>query len=324
MKLIFIWIPLFILNLVGFADNPAVPLKEADTGQAVVQQAPQDISDATNFKSAVKDWIAALTKGEGFETWKTAKWESLPVGPGTHSWLVTIRKDRLEVGYLIVGAMEDGKHYKLLEYGLGQQPLFSFNTLYQSMMQQALIDSQLSLTAFSSDTTWKKERFYLSTLENFWRITHGTEVYYLDAKTGEILLNSVDPLETNVELLGASAANPSAKEDPKLATSDVLTSLKPAQIKETSVTRAFDPFEKPSWVEGKPLSIRSIGMLKHALQAHPKLTYMTKLYQQKIIYPFALTGYQIWNEGEVYIALDDEGARYIPLSSLLHAGSFYP
>ena len=146
-----------------------------------------------------------MSNETGFDAWKKAKWESLPVGPGTHSWLVVIRKDNLEVGYLIVGAMEDGKHYKLLEYGLGPQPLFSFNTLYQSMMQQALIDHSLTLADFTVDTSWLKERFITSTLENFWRITRGSEVYYFDGKTGEPLGIS-NPLDQSVQLLDTTSA----------------------------------------------------------------------------------------------------------------------
>jgi hypothetical protein len=144
MKLVLLWIPLFIFSMMGSTDHTPIPLNQADAGQAVVKQVPQDISESTNLKSAIQAWITGLSNEPGFEAWKKATWESLPVGPGTHSWLVVLRKDNLEVGYLIVGAMEDGKHYKLLEYGLGPQPLFSFNTLYQSMMQQALIDHSLT------------------------------------------------------------------------------------------------------------------------------------------------------------------------------------
>jgi hypothetical protein len=312
MKLILIWIPLLIVSLVGFTGHtPAVSVNKAAIGQAVPKQNPQEISNSTNLKTAVQDWINALAKESGFEAWKKAKWESIPVGPGTHSWLVVIRNDHVEIGYLIVGAMEDGKHYKLLEYGLGPQPLFSFNTLYQSMMQQALIEPSLTLTDFTNETNWLKERFYLSTLENFWRITRGTEVNYLDAKSGELLLNDVDPLKST-PLLDLKASE------------DELISQTPLQHKESIARAPYDPFEKLSWVNGKPLSISSIEDLKRAIQDHPKLTFMSKLYQKSLIHPFAITGYQIWNEGQAYISLEDAGARFIPLSSLLQVGAFYP
>lgn len=316
MKLVLIWIPLF-LSLVGISDDtPAVPVNKVAIGQAseqaVAKQLPQDISDAANLKAAIQDWITVLAKNSGFEVWKKAKWESLPVGPGTHSWLVVIREDRFEVGYLIVGAMEDGKHYKLLEYGLGPQPLFSLNTLYQSMMQQALIDPTLTFIAFTEKTAWIKEGFYLSTLENFWRVTHGSEVYYLDAKSGELILNDIDPLEKSTQILELAAS------------ADELINQMPIQQKESTVRASYDPFEKLSWVNGRPLLIASIEDLKLAIHDHPKLTYRSKLYQSSLIHPFAITGYQVWNGGQAYISLDDEGARYIPLSSLLQAGAFFP
>jgi hypothetical protein len=302
MKLIFIWIPLFIFSLLGSADYTPVPLNKI----------PQDVSESTNLKSAVKDWITALTNEAGFEAWKKAKWESLPVGPGTHNWLIDIRKDNLEVGYLIVGAMEDGKHYKLLEYGTGPQPLFSYNTLYQSMMQQGLIDHSLTFAAFSMDDSWLKERFIISALEKFWRVSHGSEVYYLDGKSAELLLNGIDPFKFPTQLLETSASP------------DILTDLTSSQLKESNVSPSYDPFEKLSWVNGTPLKIVSFDDLKLALQAHPQLTFMSKLYQANVIHPFTLIGYQLWNENQLYIALDDEGARYLPLSSLLKAGAFYP
>jgi hypothetical protein len=312
MKLLLLWIPLFFISLVGSTDHTTFPMNKTDSGQALFEQVPQDISESTNLKSAIKDWITELTSEDGFEAWKKAKWESLPVGPGTHSWLVVIRKDNLEVGYLIVGAMEDGKHYKLLEYGLGPQPLFSLNTLYQSMMQQGLIDQSLTFAAFTTDSSWLKERFRISALENFWRISRGSEEHYLDGKTGELLLNAINPLEKSAQLLAASDS------------ADILTSITPPQLKESIVTPTYDPFEKLSWIRGTPLKIASIDDLKLAVQAHPKLTYMSKLYKAAIIHPFALTGYQLWNTNQVYIALDDEGIRYIPLTSLLKAGAFFP
>jgi hypothetical protein len=294
--------------MAGFANNPTVSLNTPDNGQAVVKQLPQDISEATNLKSAVKDWITALTKEAAFDAWKTAKWESLPVGPGTHSWLIVIRKEQLEVGYMIVGAMEDGKHFKLLEYGLGPQPLFSLNTLYQSLMQQALIDPFVSLTAFMQDVKWTKKRFYVSTLENFWQITHGTEIYYLDAKSGELLLDPIDPF-------AHPAQSPSTS---------LISGTSSDQLKESIVSSSYDPFEKLSWIHSKPLAVHSLTDLKLALQAHPEITFMSKLYHQKLIHPFAVIGYQLWSGGQTYIALDDEGARYISLNSLLNIGAFYP
>jgi hypothetical protein len=321
MKLTLLWIPLFIISMAGFANNPTVTLNNPDNGQAVVKQLPQDVSEATNLKSAVKDWISALTKEAAFDAWKTAKWESLPVGPGTHSWLIILRKEQLEVGYMIVGAMEDGKHYKLLEYGLGPQPLFSLNTLYQSLMQQALIDPFVSLTAFMQDVKWTKKRFYVSTLENFWQITHGTEIYYLDAKSGELLLDPIDPFDQPAQSSSSSDHNGQS------AFGEV-TNLKSGpssdQLKESIVTSSYDPFEKLSWITGKPLAIHSLTDLKLALQAHSEITFMSKLYHQKLIHPFAVIGYQLWSGGQTYIALDDEGARYIPLVSLVEIGAFYP
>jgi hypothetical protein len=316
MKLVFIIIPLFLISMLGSPEIKSVTYTKADIGQAAQRQVPQDTSQATNLKGAVADWISALTKESGFEDWQTAKWESLPVGPGTHTWLIVIRKDHLEVGYMVVGAMEDGEHYKLLEYGLGKQPLFSLNTLHQSMTRLALIDSSLTLDTFTQESRWSKERYYLKALENFWKISRGTEIYYFDAKSGELLLNGVDPFQ--------GSARPGQPIGNKAAHSDELTNQHSAQIKERIVSPAYDPSDKLSWINGKALTIHSLPNLKLALKQHPQMTFMAEVYQPKIIYPFALLGYQVWSNGEAYTALDDHGARYIPLSSLLGSGSFYP
>jgi hypothetical protein len=331
MKLAFILIPLMLIGLgsmTGFSMESAqvialashkTSLITADTTtKTVISSKPADISEATTLKKAIVQWISALTQEEGFEAWKDARWESTPLGPGTHSWLVIVRKDQLEVGYLIVGAIENSEHYKLIEYGPGPQPLFSLNTLYQSLMQQELIDASLSLSAFSQDASWTKERYYLNAMESFWRITHHTAVYYLDAKTGELLLSLSDQLEQRIRPMPSTNAK-STKTSPI----EELTDINSTEISRSSAMTSFDPFDYPSWIINKPLPVNTLSDLILAYSPVKNTTFMSRLYEHKVTYAFAAVGYQQWHDGQAFIILDDKGQRYIPLTALLKIGAFY-
>jgi hypothetical protein len=329
MKLALILIPLMLIGLgsmdgfsmksaqfIALAAYKATLITADTTTKTIISSKPADISEATTLKKAIKQWISTLTQEEGFEAWKDARWESTPLGPGTHSWLVVVRKDQLEVGYLIVGAIENSEHYKLIEYGPGPQPLFSLNTLYQSLMQQELIDTSLSLTAFSQDATWTKERYYLNAMESFWRITHHTAVYYLDAKTGELLLSLSDQLEQKIRPMPSANAT-------KINPIEELTDLSSAEISSSNAMTSFDPFDYPSWIINKPLPINKLSDLILAYSPVKNTTFMSRLYQHKVTYAFAAVGYQQWHDGHAFIILDDKGPRYIPLTELLKVGAFY-
>jgi hypothetical protein len=320
MKLALLCISLLLfggLNLENLKSQTKQAISSSVSASASTSPSLNDVSAETTLKRAVQQWFTALSAEKGFEAWINAKWTSIPLGPGTHSWLIMIRKNELEVGYMIVGALEDGQHYRLIEYGQGNQPLYGLNTLYQSMIQQEIISSSTTFAQFITDASWRKERLDLGTLETFWKITHGGMDYYLDAKSGEPLLNYfAEELEANIK------PSPIMKLK-DLAASDQLTDLDGAQISLTSLNDAFDPFEKPSWVKDKPLPIHALNDLVSELKQHEKITFMSRIYQQKVIFPAAVTGYQQWNDGQVYISLDNEGSRYIPLSSLLDIGAFY-
>jgi uncharacterized protein YndB with AHSA1/START domain len=332
MKFTLIWIPLMLMAIgsiagssvmsaqfIALTAHKAALILANPTAETTINQKPADISEATTLKNAIKQWISALTQEEGFEAWKDARWESTPVGPGTHSWLVVIRKNQVEVGYLIVGAIENSEHYKLIEYGPGPQPLFSLNTLYQSLMQQELIDSSTSLSAFSQDASWSKERFYLNAMESFWRITHHAAVYYLDAKTGEMLLNLADQFAQQIRPMPSTKSNSIDHS----AFQDELTEISSAEISRSNVMTSFDPFDKPSWIINKPISVNTLSDLILAFSPVNNTTYMSRLYQRKVIFAFAAIGYQQWHDGQAFIILDDKGKRYVPLAALLKAGSFY-
>jgi len=270
------------------------------------------------LNKAIQQWVAALTQEKGFEAWKNAKWASLPVGPGTHNWLVIIRKDQIEVGYMIVGALEDGKHYKLIEYGLGTQPLYGFEPLYRSLVQQELIDSSITYASFVKNLPKNIERLYLGPLAAFWKMTIGVDIYYFDAKTGELLPDLSNALLPKISPTPAPASSSS---DELIESNEFVHST--VHVKQTVVRASFDPWDNPSWITEKPLSVASQTDLKDTLIQSNPLTYVAKMYQNQAIFSFAVIGYQQWSTGQLYATLDQEGARYVPLSSLMRVGAFY-
>jgi hypothetical protein len=261
-------------------------------------------SQAPSLDATVEKWKLALAKEKGFETWQKAAWSSYTLGPGTHGWVVLLTKDNKELGYMIVYATESGG-FRLTEYGTGSKPLFSLTTLYHSLIQLELIPTTTSINHFTKDPAIHIERWYTDALHAVWQITVNQKTFIIDAKTGEVL-----PLEK------LPAAN---KKNSLLQGASELT-----EASEQLEMPSFDPYERLPWVNGKPLSIKTLAELKAALQEHPKLTYVALLYDEQVTVPLAVLGYHKWSQEEPYLVLDQEGPRYISLNTLVQAGHFYP
>ena len=84
--------------------------------------------------------------------------------------------------------------FRLTEYGTGKSPLFSLTTLYRSLIQQELIPSTTLYDDFVQNETIIEDRLYMDTLTSVWKIVLGDETYYLDAKSGEVLPLTEDPM----------------------------------------------------------------------------------------------------------------------------------
>jgi hypothetical protein len=258
---------------------------------------PASILDET-----VNKWKKSLAEQKGFENWDQAAWSSFTLGPGSHGWVVILNQDRKEVGYMIIHAAENGE-LLLTEYGTGSSPLFSFNTLYHSLVQLELIPHTSSLDEFNQAKNVIWERWYLGSLRGVWKITLEHSVYVLDAKTGEAL-----PLDR----LPAGSGE-------MLPVRSSLTGLLEEQL-----VPAFDPYERLSWVQGTPLPINQLEDLKNALNKNGKLTYVTERYEGKVTSAYAVLGYSKWEKDDPYLIVDQNGPSYVPLSSALAHGHIYP
>lgn len=262
-----------------------------------------DMTSTSTFGSTISQWQSALAKEAGFSAWQQASWNSYPLGPGTHGWVIILSDQGKEVGYMIVHAVENGG-FRLTEYGTGTTPLFSLATLYRSLIQQELIPSAILYDDFVLDDTIKKDRLYMDTLTSVWKIVLDGETYYLDAKSGELLPLTEDPTPRQAESM--------------MSATDL------SQGSSCLIRPAFDPYELMPWIQSTPLPVTSLPELKVALEQQGSLTYVTELYDEQVTMPLAVLGYQQWIHGDNYLVLDHEGPRYVLLEASLGLGEIYP
>jgi hypothetical protein len=263
------------------------------------------------FDSTVNQWISELSEQDEFTQWKssTLQWDRQPLGPGLHGWVVILTDHGEELGYLVVTVDPEG-NYHLAEYGQGEYPLFSENTLYRSLVQHELIDSSLSYEQFLADSHMTRERIYLGPLQNIWLFRVGNESYQLDAKTGDLM--SIDTHILDRIMKSETEAHSWAA--PKADTQHVQKSLQ---------LPAFDPYYDLSWIVKSPNTIKDLQSLQASLNSGQLFTFVTDLYEDTVVYAFSVTGYHQWNAGDPFISIDQNGTRFIPAQLMMQTGRYY-
>jgi hypothetical protein len=271
---------------------------QSSNEQALVTKAPDSATSELDLR--ISRWIEVIGSEPGFEAWQDAVWNRYPLGPGTHGWVIHVRHDQQEIGYLIVHSTPDGD-YMLQEYGNGDYSLFSLNTLHQTLVQHGLIQSSSDL---SED---QLERVYLNALHSVWRAEIGGEVYYADAKTGELLPLEDEHIEKMLD--HGSVA--------------VTFETELNKIEETKAVPDFDPFYNVHWLTDPPLVLEDQHSFRLAMHHEAPITYSAHLFGRTILCAFAVNGYHTWNDDIAYVSIDHEGNRYIPYRLLAELGSFY-
>jgi hypothetical protein len=302
--------------------NWHTPVSAKAPDQTIPDQRP-DLLDSSLDKQKkwhrqIEAWIKELAMEQGFEQWENAEWEQEPIGPGIHGWHISIRKNGEEIGYMIVNFTPDGG-LQLGEYGTGANPLFSLETLYQSLMQQELI--------LDDSVEFEKERIYLNPFYAFWRVTiPGMEqAVYLDAATGEMYPLEDDHIKMASEQFaerfitkGQSAAGYS----PGNANADYSVQP-PFHVLNHIVLPSFDPYERLNFVNGTPMEAERFEQLSSALIAKDQITYAASLFDDLILVPVPVIGYMQMSDGRPYLIVDQEGPRYIPFTSFKSCGDFF-
>ncbi len=272
-------------------------------------------ASAPGLAEQAEAWRAALSAQPEFSGWKGARAVIEPLGPGTHSWLVTLDKAGRTAGYMIINARQpDG--YSLGEYGAGSYPLFSSALLQKKLKEQNVAAAQLT-------------RLYASPAAAVWRIvSQDREVVYADAWTGEILPISDGDWAKQLNTLSSSDANDSGNEK---KTTLALSPSSAAPPSKTAVAyartlRSSDPMQRLSWLVSKPIGSPTSGSLASILKSGRPLDYASELYAGKVLQVWQAAGLHRWTTGQAYASFvntESAAKRYITLEQALLAGQFY-
>lgn len=253
----------------------------------------------------IHQWITTLAAEDEFASWHNVIWETHPLGPGMHSWLVLIYSatSLAERGYLVIGATPEGG-LELVEYGLGDYPLFSLTTLQQAFNEHDPMHQDKLVKA--------SRHVYYDPMQAVWQLPDMT---YIDAVTAEIYYLDEDIL----------AIPPSDNSLPLITSS--------AQLMTAETAPLFDPYEQINWVFDEPLHVdehqQLFAELTDAIKQSRRMTYVASVFADNILIPLAVIGYHVWDDGTngangtPYIKLDQHSSRFIPLSTLLLNGAFY-
>jgi hypothetical protein len=271
--------------------------------------------------------VGKLAQAEPFTAWAGAATAIEPLGPGTHSWLVTVAADgsghggeagtpqgaSAPRGYLIISATESGD-YKLVEYGMGSYSVFD-----PALLEAALRQGGLGAAAAGRVTAVP---LYAGPALAAWMVRppEGGEPQFVNAADGEWL----------PETTGSWDKQAGGYAPPRLAAGSRVPSS-PAPIVYTS--SRFDPYDNLLWMTAKPLALKPdafIGKLKTSRQ----LVYAASGAERTYSFPLPVYGYQTWTNGSpsaaeaagteaVYVVTGtDTAIRLIALDALMSSGKF--
>ncbi|MBP1154826.1 MULTISPECIES: hypothetical protein [unclassified Paenibacillus] len=283
------------------ADREASQMTAVQTLQTEQPNTQNDIP-APSLQNALDRFIGELSSHGGFEEWKQGAWITYPLGPGTHGWIVIVTVDGKEAGYLVVHTSGQDT-YRLIEYGKGEYPLFSMQTLYHSLVRLEIIEY-----------LYHAERIYYNPLQALWKVTvpETERVWYIDAKTGEEL-----PLENDDQL-------------PKSETGELMkplpftTTESSHKITATGQTEPTDAYERLPWIQGKAETSLRFEVLQQWIDQGRKPVFVAELYSGRVHVPLAVSGYQVWSSGESFLEVLQDDKRYLPLNAINPLGGFYP
>lgn len=269
--------------------------------------------------------VRKLAQTEPFSTWHGAKIVIEPLGPGTHSWLVTVIPGQSggnsrSNGYLIISATSNGE-YKLVEYGLGENPVFA-----PSLLKAALKNSELAgeLTAEQLSQIRITPMYAGPALAEWMiRLPDGESPRFIHAADGEWLPETAETWERQAALYKA----------PQHAADSGEAKLAPGRIVFTA--DAFNPYDNLLWMADSPLSVKQETFIRK-LQSSKQLIFAAAGPERTYSIPMPIYGYQTWQDstssgadaapgetplnGSVYV-LTGEGPsiRLIALDALLES-----
>jgi hypothetical protein len=306
------------------ATNIAIS-KESLVTQRTAMQPPNDLEDwalttgqtpipaPAALKSISETVVKQISEQSLFTSWITSQLQYFPLGPGTHSWLVTVSKDQEELGYLIFTANDsDPQIYILSEYGSSPSVPYHLTSLHQTLSK--LNNNPLS-TAFVRPIGI--ERLYAPLLP-LWKVSFADqETLYLNAQTMDILPWDESHLQKlNLQPSNLSAAYFSVKE------------LSYTSIKAVSRQGKRDPLANLNWITTPRLSLLTEDAIIKYLNKGNNLIFTYPQHNDDLGGPFAISGFHKWSSPKgilqqtIYVGTGLSGQRFIPLSYLHSKGEF--
>ncbi|WP_135554270.1 hypothetical protein [Paenibacillus cymbidii] len=274
-------------------------------------------TEIAGMEAIIRQSIGTLSALPDFAGWQDAAWDVYPLGPGTHGWVVLLTKQGKEIGYLVISAAEDGQ-LSLTEYGTGDRPLFSLDTLRQAMTGQEIIAPDMPLAQFMDETVVVKERLYTGALQAVWKVSIGHDSFYYDAKTGDRL--------PNLGALAAAASGAGGNNDEKTAPGAAVKAENGQNVPIIAVSAAsgtFDPYENIGWMDNQDPAISNRHTIGLLLADGAHILYRAKIFQPTVAYALPVTGIHTWTQSNSsYFELDQDGSRFVTAGELFAAGSF--
>ncbi|MBO2942617.1 hypothetical protein JJQ72_01285 [Paenibacillus sp. F411] len=286
-----------------------------------INQAALSLGVPSAVESFARESIEQLSQHPPFTGWTEASADYVPLGPGTHSWLVMLQEAQVPIGYLIITADEEGG-YMLSEYGIGSDLPYSLNQL-----EDALTALGLSLPMdprMNQGTSLTVETFY-DPSSPFWRISSaGSPSLYIHGITGDLLPNTAF---TSKALTGVT------NEDGHISIAAGLVSSASSWAPAAAALGkgSPDPYSNLLWKLGTPRRIVTAESLQPLLiaQSRSAVIFDAGKLNPLLAGPLSLTGSQLWsrdNQVMMYIAASHHGIRlqrYLPSEILIGHGQFY-
>ncbi|MNO16664.1 hypothetical protein D3C76_63500 [compost metagenome] len=302
---------------------PSWSLAASKTSDRMILQKYHFVSSAVYEGAAAKELrkfadsvIQELSQQELFKTWSGADTLIEPLGPGTHSWLITIQdssernNSTSSSGYLIISVAENGE-YKLVEYGLGPDSIFAKSTL-----ENALVNSGLKL---STNARWSIIPVYSGPVLAEWALSKegvSRMEHFLDARTGELLPENEESFTAQASryippatAAGGSQALPDIRADRLVFTSD-----------------SFDPYDNILWMADSGAINVISETFEKVLLNNKKLVFVSSGKNRTYSVPLPIFGYQKWSrqdDSTLYMMSGSESSpRFISLQALTDSGKF--
>lgn len=275
------------------------------------------------LETFVEQTVSDLAGHLPFKSWQDASLDYTPLGPGTHSWLVTVADGAKPLGYLIISA-DDLGGYMLSEYGIGSELPYSLAPLENTLAASGVLKQQQhsGKPEFSPLPKGSRVEALYSPVSPYWKVTlNGKAPVYIHAVTYDIIPSpgsSTAPSSTGTTSI-------------KRQTLNSFGAWTAATVINTEGEQ--DPYRNLTWLTKPALSIKNESDLTRLLPADSRKSLVFTTTKQNAAFgaPFTLTGWQLWSPNNklepeiVYVRVPQRNTdliRFVPASHLIGPGKF--